>query len=594
MKNKEKPLKKEVILTGMATSPGIAIGPVYVFNPYSINISELETEIEDVQQELRLFEKARLTVLEQLKFSQSNSEANYGDQFTEIFETQKAFLNDKVLMNEIKQTMLDSSKSAVHIVAEILSQKSKYFINLENTYFRERAFDILDLKQKLVLALVGINIDYHLSTPSIILADTLSPSDTVHFNRNFILGFLTDKGGKTAHASILARGLRIPAVVNGNNLSKIIQQDDFVIIDGFKGSIVINPTESTIKYYEDLQKEYQKIEEELQTEIEIPAVTKDGQKIEVLANIEFPEEVSDVKAQRADGVGLFRTESIFMEENIDPDENTQFEIYKKIVENINPNPVVIRTIDIGGDKMIEGFGPKRELNPYLGWRAIRFCLDRPDIFKTQLRAIYRASAFGKIKILIPMISSIEEITKSIEIFDEVKAELRNENISYDNNIEIGIMIETPAAAISAEVFAEYVDYFSIGTNDLTQYVLAIDRTNDRVSKYYNSFSPSVIRMIDNSIKAAEESNINITICGEFGAVPEAIPLLLGMGLKSLSMTPQFISESKKIIRSLEINKCRELYDSIKKLHKTSQVEQTCRHFLKENIPDLKLLNQETI
>lgn len=589
MKNKVKQNKKEVVLEGMATSPGIAIGPVYVFNPYSINLSELELEVDDIDNEIVLFEKARLKVLEQLDYSQENSEALYGNRFNEIFETQKAFLNDMVLMDEIIQTIKEKNKSAVHTVTEILSRKSDYFINLENTYFRERAFDILDLKQKLILFLVGINIDYHLSRPSIVVAESLSPSDTIHFNRNFILGFLTDKGGKTAHAAILARGLKIPAVVNGVNLSKLIIQDDILIIDGFKGTIVINPTEETIKKYRSMKEEHQKFEDGLLKDVREPAETKDGQHIQLLANIDLLEEINDVESNYADGVGLFRTENIFLNEEDEPNEENQFQIYKKLAEQMAPDQVVIRTIDIGGDKLVDGYGHRREPNPYLGWRAIRFCLDRPELFKTQLRAIYRASAFGNIKVLIPLVSSIDEVKKTKVIVKNVKSELEKKNVDFDKNLSLGLMIETPAAAMLADIFADYADYFSIGTNDLTQYVLAIDRTNDRVSKYYNSFNPAVLKMVWQTLKAAHKKNIEVTLCGEFGAQPEAIPLLIGMGLHSFSMTPQFILEAKMIIRSLTIKQCKDLFESVIHLPTAPEIEKKCSEFIQSIIPDAKLL-----
>jgi phosphotransferase system enzyme I (PtsI) len=589
MKNNSNNSKKEVILEGMATSPGIAIGPVYIFNPYAINLSELELEIDDIENEIVLFEKARLKVLEQLEYSQAHSEALYGNQFNEIFETQKAFLNDTVLMDEIIQTIKDKNKSAVHTVTEILSRKSEYFINLENTYFRERAFDILDLKQKLILFLVGINIDYHLSRPSIVVAESLSPSDTIHFNRNFILGFLTDKGGKTAHAAILARGLKIPAVVNGINLSKLIIQDDLLIIDGFNGMIVINPTETTIKKYHNLQKEYKKFEDGLRKDVQSSPETKDGERIQLLANIDLLEEINNVESSYADGVGLFRTENIFLDEEREPSEENQFDIYKNLAEQMAPKQVVIRTIDIGGDKLLEGYGHRREPNPYLGWRAIRFCLDRPELFKTQLRAIYRASVFGNVKILIPLVSSIDEVKKTKELIAEVKTELKKKGVPFNNDLPIGLMIETPSAAILADTFADYADYFSIGTNDLTQYVLAIDRTNDRVSKYYNSFNPAVLKMVWKSIKAATNKGIDITLCGEFGAQPEAIPLLMGMGLRSFSMIPQYILEAKMIIRSLSMNQCEDLFESVIELPTADEIENKCKEVIQSIIPDAKLL-----
>ena len=296
------------------------------------------------------------------------------------------------------------------------------------------------------------------------------------------------------------------------NLSRLIIQDDVLIIDGFNGTIVINPTNETIKKYRRLQKEYQKFEDGLLKDVQSVSETKDGERIQLLANIDLLEEIDAVESNYADGVGLFRTENIFLNEEREPSEENQFNIYKKLAEQMAPKQVVIRTIDIGGDKLIEGYGHRREPNPYLGWRAIRFCLDQPELFKTQLRAIYRASVFGNIKILIPLVSSIDEVIRTKAIIREVKEDLKELNIAFNDTLQIGLMIETPSAAILSNTLADYADYFSIGTNDLTQYVLAIDRTNDKVSKYYNSFNPAVLKMVAETIQAARNKGIDITLC----------------------------------------------------------------------------------
>lgn len=578
-----------MVLKGIPTSPGIAIGPAYIFRPFSINMSELEVRIADVDAEIAHFENAIEKVLEQLEYAQMNSEENYDDQFSDIFESQKAFLRDPYLINEIKQNISNSKHSAAHVISKVLSEKSEHFINLENTYFRERAYDIIDLKQKLIHALLGIDIDYQLSKPSIVIAEILTPSDTINFNRNFILGFLTDKGGKTSHAAILARGLRIPSVVNGSNLSKFIQHDEMIIVDGFSGKIILNPDEATKDRYLQLQDEFQSFEDELLKEIDKEARTIDEKHIYLHANIEFLHEVNDVKINRADGIGLFRTESLYIGKKAEPTEEEQLDVYTKLLEQLHPAPVVIRTMDLGGDKLLEGYSSDNESNPFLGWRAIRFCLDRPQVFKTQLRAIYRAGPAGNVKILLPMISSVEEMMRVTEIIDEIKRELQLKDIPFSDHVELGIMIETPSAAMLIPFLANYADFFSIGTNDLTQYVLAIDRTNARVSKYYNTFNPAVLQIIEQSIRLAETYEREITLCGEFAAVPEAIPLLLGMGLKHLSMTPFYLPEAKKIIRSVDTGQCRQLLEEVKQLSTADAVEKECTQFLKNHVPDLKFL-----
>jgi len=400
---------------------------------------------------------------------------------------------------------------------------------------------------------------------------------------------LTDKGGRTSHAAIMARGLRIPAVVNRYNLSQVLHEDDYLILDGFTGAIIINPTEETKKEYEARQLAFKKFEERLYQEIDQPTITQDNVHIELLANIEFVHEVNDARINKAEGIGLFRTESFFIEKKAMPNEEQQFQYYKQVVEQMNGHEVTIRVLDLGGDKIIPQQEESNELNPFLGWRAIRFLLDRPTIFKTQLRAILRASAFGKVKVLIPMISAVEEVKKTLQLLEEVKSALKADHIPFDEGIEIGVMIETPAAAMMADLLAQYVDFFSIGTNDLTQYVLAIDRTNEKVSKYFSTFNPAVLHFVERTIQAAQQNNLKVTLCGEFAAIPEAIPLLLGMGLRSLSMNPFSLPGVKKIIRSLQVSECEGLFNKVKNLHTAEEIEKQCAQFLNEHIKDLEYL-----
>ena len=581
---------KEITLQGLATSPGIAIGSVFLFRSLKINVNELLLKIDDLEQEFQYLDRAIRKVTLQIERALRASRNQYGDQFTEIFESQKAFLEDPVLLQEIKEDIEKSKLSAAFVVSKILSEKTDYFIKMENTYFRERAYDIMDLKQKLIHALLGIDTDYNLSKPSIVVADILSPSDTVQFNRNFILGFLTDKGGKTSHAAIMARGLRIPSVVNGQNLSELIGPDSEIILDGFKGSIILNPEPDTISRYTDIKSEHEQFAAELLEEVGIPAVTTDDTRVQVMANIEFVHETADVKTNNADGVGLFRTESIFIEKKVIPSEDEQYELYKNLAEQLDPKPVTIRTIDLGGDKFLDHYSAESEMNPFLGWRAIRFCLDQPDIFKAQLSAIYRASVHGEIHILIPMISSVEEVVQTKQIIEEVKQDLQKKDIPFKKDVPLGIMIETPSAAMMASIFTEYVDYFSIGTNDLTQYVLAIDRTNDKVSKSYTTFNPAVLAFIAKTIQAGNDSNKPVIICGEFAASPEAVPLLLGMGMRHFSMNPFSIANVKKIIRMLNIDDCEKLFNEVRDLHTAQEIEMRCQNFLKSNIKELKFIN----
>ena len=584
MKNKVP--KKQIEIKGQGTAPGIAIGRAYVFKPFAINLAELNSSAEKIEHEIESFESSRNKVLDHLNFAYQQCLNSYDDQFSQIFESQISFLNDPLLIDEIKLKIQNEKYSAAYAISRVLAQKSEHFINLENTYFRERAFDIIDLKQKLLMELFGIKIDYQLTAPSIIVAENLSPADTINFNRNLILGFLTDHGGQTSHSAILARGLRIPSVVNGRQLSTIISKNDELVVDGFTGTIILNPDKETLQKYRRIKKEHEQNEAVLETLNEKDSVTRDGIKIKLMANIEFTHELNDVIKFRADGIGLYRTEALFLENNRVPSEDDQFTVYKKIAKSLGDKTLVIRTVDLGGDKLMEGYTDGTEQNPFLGWRAIRFCLDNPGIFKPQLKAILRSADHGKVQILLPMVSSINEILRTKTLIAEAFNELSG--IIKKEKIEIGVMIETPAAALMARVFVQYVDFLSIGSNDLTQYTLAVDRTNSRVACSYSSFDPSVIRLMAETVKAGIDGNVPVSICGEFAGVPAAVPLLLGMGMRNLSVTPHFIPAVKKIIRSVDIESCIKLYQKTQKYHHAEEIENACMMYLNKNIPELSI------
>jgi len=590
MKNKDQ--SKQIIIEGQASAPGIAVGPAFVFKPFSLNLTEINSSADSVASEIELFESARLKVLDQLYFAQKQSSEAYGDEFTEIFESQIAFLKDKILLDEIETVMKNGGNSAGYAVYTILSKKSEHFINLENTYFRERAFDIIDLKQKLLLALFDIQIDYQLTHPSIVVAESLSPADTVNFNRNLILGFLTDRGGETSHSAILARGLKIPSVVNGKKLSEVISTNDPLIIDGFAGTIIINPDEETRKKYLNLKFKHEQQDAALIAANPAEAITKDNIKIDIYANIEFASEVSDVMEFKADGVGLFRTETLFLEGKSIPGEEHQYKVYKKIAKGLKNKAFVIRTIDLGGDKLLEAYKDESEQNPFLGWRAIRFCLDNPNIFKPQIKAILKASRYGDIRILLPMVNTVGEILQVKEIISEVRHELNTAGANVPESLKLGVMVETPAAAIMASTLAKYVDFLSIGSNDLTQYTLAVDRTNAKIAQNYCSFEPAVIRLMHGAVNAGIANNIPVSICGEFAAVPAALPILLGMGIRNLSVTPTLIPLLKKIIGSLQVNSCIKLYDKIQAFHHASEIQAECEQFINNHVPEISFLKED--
>jgi phosphotransferase system enzyme I (PtsI) len=583
-------VKKEVTLDVVPIVPGLAMGPVYHFRKFSFDIEDFDYLIESVEGELQRFRTACDKTIAFLKRTKRLSSVIYEDEFLDIFESQIALLNDKIFLEEIETRIKTKQCSAAMAVFTVFREKMDYFMGLENEYFRDRALDIQDLKHKLLHAIFGLGTEYQISIPSIIFADYLSPSDTVHFNRNLILGFATDTGGRTSHAAIIARSLHLPYVINNRNLSKIVQSDDFIIVDAYTGKIIINPTDKTIEFYKSERKKYFDIEQNLLKEAKLPTVTQDGITVDVMANVEFAHEINDILNSGASGIGLFRTEGIFLEKDGLPDEEEQYRIYKRFSEEMKSMPVILRTLDAGGDKILKDLEQPDEENPFLGWRAIRFCIDEKEIFKTQLRAILRANVNENIKILIPMISCLEEIKETKKILAEAIAELKDQGKKFYPGIEIGIMIEIPATAIMSDVFAKEVDFLSFGTNDLTQYTLAVDRTNQKIARLFNDMHPGILRLMQTTIKNANKYNKEVSICGEMAANPEAIAILLGLGLRKLSMSPYLIPKIKKIIRSLSISECEKFAEKVLKISSAKEVIKKAEEFSKENISSSELLS----
>jgi phosphotransferase system enzyme I (PtsI) len=587
-KNKETS-KKEIRLDVIPIVPGLAMGPVYHFRKFSFNIDDFDYLIESVEGELNRFRSACNKTIKFLNKTKELSTVIYEDEFLDIFESQIALLEDKIFLEEIESLIKSKRCSAALAVFTVFREKMDYFMGLENEYFRERALDIQDLKHKLLHAIFGLGTEYQISIPSIIFADYLSPSDTVHFNRNLILGFATDTGGKTSHAAIIARSLHLPYVINNNDLSKIVQVDDFIVIDAYSGQVILNPTEKTIESYKEQKKKYIKIEQNLLKESKLPTKTLDGIEVDVMANVEFTHEINEVLNAGASGIGLFRTEGIFLEKNGLPDEEEQYQIYKRFSEEMENNPIILRTLDAGGDKVLKDLELPEEQNPFLGWRAVRFCIDEQDIFKTQLRAIFRANVNKNIKILIPMISCLEEIRMTKKLIAESLKELKSQGKTFYPEAEIGIMIEIPAAAIMSDIFVNEVDFLSFGTNDLTQYTLAVDRTNQKIARLFNDMHPAVLRLMQMTINNANNYNKEVSICGELAGNPEAIAILLGLGLRKLSMSPFLIPKIKKVIRSLSVSDCISFVEKILKLSSAKEVIDQTKKFYHQKISSADLL-----
>ena len=588
-KRKEEFIKpKELVLEGIPASPGISIGPCYVFvEPRWEPVPRVVTE-DEVDDQIKSFRSSVKAVLKDLRHTHQKTQQQYGPELAEIMEVQIAFLEDDIFLQEVEEVIESKRYDAAYATFLIFRQKKEHFLQMPNEYFRDRALDIQSLKERIIKHILGektpssITID----RPAIVIADNLTPSDTVHLHKQNLLGFATNTGGNTSHTAIVARALSVPAVVGLKRITDMAETGSTIILDGTHGKVILNPTPQTIARYQQEQQQLRRIEEKLLKDSSKETVTSDGKYICLHANIEFEEELTQVFQVGAEGIGLYRTEGIFLNREDLPGEDEQADIYSRIAQKMYPKKVVIRTADIGGDKVLPGIISTREENPFLGWRAIRFWLDHKAGFLAQIKAILRANRHHNVQILIPMVSSMEEVAQVKEILEEAKAQLRKEGKPFGEDIDLGIMIEIPSMVILADVLAREVDFFSIGTNDLVQYTLAVDRGNEKVANLYSHFHPAVLRMVKLTVDAAQKANTPVGMCGEMAGTPLAIPLLLAMGIDCLSASPTIIPEIKRIIRELSIKECQELYQEVKQLTTTSEVIKTMKAFFQQKFHDL--------
>ncbi|OPJ57560.1 phosphoenolpyruvate-protein phosphotransferase [Clostridium oryzae] len=532
---------------GIAASSGYAIGRVFLKVNEQIVIAK-KTEI-DKEEEKRRLEEAIEKSRQQLLEIKERTASEIGEGEAEVFESHLMILDDPEFIGAAMQNIESEQLNAEIAVNTVMDMYLDMFSDMEDEYMRERAADLRDVKDRLLRNLTGsiyASLD-NLEDNTVVVAHDLTPSDTAQLDKNKVIGFLTDIGGRTSHSAIMARTLEIPAVVGIEDITLSVKTGDIVIVDGVAGKVIINPDKETIKIYEKKKLELQKEKLELKKLANTKTVTKAGKEVIVAGNIGAPQDVHKVIENGGEGIGLFRTEFLYMDRGELPSEEEQYEAYKYVAEKMEGKPVVIRTLDIGGDKKLSYLPLQVEMNPFLGYRAIRLCLDRQDIFKTQLRAILRASAHGRIQIMFPMISSLEETIKAKDVLKECMKELSSEGKSYNENIEIGIMIEIPAAAIIADELAKHVDFFSIGTNDLIQYTVAVDRMNESVSYLYNPMHPAVLRLIRMAIDAAHKEGKWCGMCGEMAGDEEAITTLLEYGLDEFSMSASSILKARQII-----------------------------------------------
>lgn len=539
------------MISGILASPGIAFGKALLLKEDEIVISRKKITDDQVEQEVQRFLDGRSKAAGQLEAIRVKAGETFGEEKAAIFEGHIMLLEDEELEQEIIDLIKKDHVTADAAAHSVVEGQAKALEELDDEYLKERAADVRDIGKRLLQNILGLHIvDLSaIADESILVAKDLTPSETAQLNLKKVLGFITDLGGRTSHTSIMARSLELPAIVGTGNVTATVKNGDFLIIDGVNNKIYVNPTEDVQEELKAIQTQYLSEKHELAKLKDLPAITLDGHQVEVCANIGTVRDVAGAERNGAEGVGLYRTEFLFMDRDSLPSEEEQFQAYKAVAEAMGSQAVIVRTMDIGGDKDLPYMNLPKEENPFLGWRAIRIAMDRKEILHAQLRAILRASSFGKLRIMFPMIISVEEVRFLKAELEMLKAQLREEGKAFDESIEVGIMVETPASAVIARHLAKEVDFFSIGTNDLTQYTLAVDRGNDLISHLYNPMTPSVLGLIKQVIDASHAEGKWTGMCGELAGDERATLLLLGMGLDEFSMSAISIPSIKKIIRN---------------------------------------------
>ena len=541
-------------LKGIAAAPGLAIAKSHMYTREQEQISD--AFVDDVEEAKKSLDEALSRSRKELKKVFGLAIDKLGERRAGIFEAQIMVLDDPFLIETLYSRIEKEKRMPEYLVNEEISKYQDMMRASKEPYMKERSQDIEDIKNRIIRNLKKKKWKSKITNDVIVVLESLTPADTVLFSRANVRGYVTDFGGLTSHAAIIARSLNIPAVVGVHDATRLIKDEDTLIIDGFHGEVVVNPTEEQLKYYEEKIHNLNEYDAELAKLKDEPAVTKDGKEIAIMANLDVTEEIEYIIQNGAKGIGLVRTEQLFEEYEDFPDEESQYKIYSELAEKIYPEKVIIRTFDIGGDKVLPV--DVKEANPFLGWRGIRFLLDNKKLFKNQIRSILRASVHKNVCMMIPMVCSINEIRKTKELVKECKKELKERGLAYNNDIELGIMVEIPSAAVMAKEFAEEVDFFSIGTNDLIQYILAVDRGNEIVSDQYQEFHPAVIRTISFIVREGKFGDISVSMCGEMAADPVAVPLLIGLGLDSISVSAAAIPSIKELIRNLNYKELKKL------------------------------------
>ncbi len=549
------------ILRGIPVSPGVAIGRAFVLRSEDF-FSAARTEItpDDVPREILRFEEALTRTRSDLMKVRRKIAQELSHEHSEIFNAHLLILEDRTLIEDVLSQIKGEKVSAEFAFTTVIKRYFEAFQHVDDEYLRERLADIKDVGKRIILNLLGKKHQSleHLSEDVILISNDLSPSETASMDRTHVIAFGTDIGGPTSHTAIMARSLEIPAVVGLDRISTMVVTGKHIIIDGNRGIAIVDPDQSTIERYEQEEKRFAQFVIQLDAIKLLPAETLDGHRVELLANIEFPAEIPSILSHGAEGIGLYRTEYFYMNRVDLPTEDEQFVAYREVAERLNPRPVIIRTLDLGGDKYLSSLDLPKEMNPFMGWRAIRFCLARPEIFKAQLRAALRASVFGKLKLMYPMISNVTEVRDANRLLSEVKEELKAARVAFDEKMQVGAMIEIPSAALITDVLADEVDFFSIGTNDLIQYSLAVDRVNAKIAYLYEPTHPAILKLIQLTVQNAKRKKVWVSVCGEMSSDPAMAILLVGFGIDQLSMGPFALPKVKKAIRSVTLKQAKDL------------------------------------
>jgi len=579
-------IKQEVKLKGIPASPGIAIGPIFLFRKHEPIILIRTIASSEVEQEIERLKNAVARSKKELTKVYEFAEQKLGTEQSKIFEAQLLILEDIILFKAVYERLKREQKNAEYLLKDEMEKYHQLMMASKDEYARARADDLLDVENRILRNLEEQKLVSKIEGSHVIISHNLAAADTLIFSRNDVLAYVTELGGATSHMALLARALKIPAIVGVHQLLSLAQTNDQIVADGYSGTIVLHPSSETLRFYEKKKTQYHTFEEALAPLRGLPAETLDGHRVKLAANVELEEELEFIKLQGADGIGLYRTESLLIGKEVFPSEEEQYEVYHRIAEAVFPKQAIIRTFDIGGDKFM--MQAMKESNPFLGWRGIRVMLDKPQIFLDQLRAMLRASTLKNLAIMLPMVTSIKEVKLGKQLIAQAKDDLRAHKIPFDENLRLGVMIEVPAAAVIADHLAREVSFLSIGTNDLIQYLLAVDRGNDIVSDLFQEFHPAVIRFLRRIIERGKQEHAWVGMCGQMAGNPLATILLVGLGLDEFSVVPNILPEIKKIIRSIHYTEAQHVAERVLTMQSEDDIKAYLKHLMKHKFPDIPI------